>query len=194
MTTNSVSELVSNFQVALEQSAKNAPWGACIMFLDSIATPEQFEQLVPTLELTKGSEHLVECYREYFGKWPNPNLSDEFRKKFPLLSAKLDNPQKIRVFFRGADSRRVQPEIMAEVLEELIHRHEVLGERKIVYKRYRGDEKCAALRFVYHTEFPCWTLERITLPGVQTSGTSTNEGLRIDWRTKAEREAAGERW
>jgi len=171
---------------------EDAPWGAVITFLDSINSIEELDELVPILNAAK-KEDLVSWYRGWLATWKNPRLPDGFAEKCPLLSARLDTPQKNRILLRGADFRDVTPLVMGEVLEDIIRRHEVGKEKKVVYPRYRGGERCDALRIVYHTQTQAWTLTRIALPGYMSAGTDA-EGLYIDWRTKEERKAAGERY
>jgi hypothetical protein len=172
---------------------EGAPWGASIEFLDSINSVEELEEFVPIL---KGSRYadLIEFYRENLTRWDNPQLEDWFKKDFPLLSARLDTPQKIRIFLRGADFRNVSAAIMGSVFEDIIRKHEVDGQKKVVYERYRGTNWCNALRIVYHTQIQAWTLTRLVLPGRTSSGVSSQQGLYIDWRTEKERKAAGEHW
>lgn len=171
---------------------KDAPWGAVVTFLDTINSIEELDELVPILNAAK-EEGLVSWYREWLATWKNPRLPDGFAEKCPLLFARLDTPQKIRILLRGADFRDVTPLVMGEVLEDIIRRHEVGKEKKVVYPRYRGGERCDALRIVYHTQIQAWTLTRIALPEC-TSVRAGTEGLCIDWRTKEERKAAGERY
>ncbi|MFA5996633.1 MAG: hypothetical protein WC790_02845 [Candidatus Paceibacterota bacterium] len=170
---------------------EDAPWGAVITFLDSINSIEELDELVPILNAAK-KEDLVSWYRGWLATWKNPRLPDGFAEKCPLLSARLDTPQKIRILLRGADFRDVTPLVMGEVLEDIIRRHEVKGEKKVVYVRYRGDQRCDALRIVYHTQVQAWTLTRLALPEYQSIGAGTG-GLFIDWRTEEQRKAAGER-
>jgi len=181
-----------NLRDALKKDEQDAPWGALVMFLDTINSIEEFEELVPLLE-GAGKGAWIPFWREILARWPDPTLPDAFQEKCPLLFTRLDTPQKIRIFLRGADFRRVQPLVMGEVLEDIIHRHEVKREKRVVYPRYYGDERCDALRIVYHTQAQAWTLTRIALLGYKSAGAGTG-GLYIDWRTWEERKAAGERY
>lgn len=173
---------------ALKQGAL---WGSLARFLDTINLIEELEQLAPILHGSNKAD-LAEYYKENLLRWPDPQLPAGFSEKYPLFSARLDTPGKIRILLRGAYYRDVPPEIMGDVFEEIIHRHEVEGERKIVYCNYRGTTRDRALRIVYHTQLPYWTLTELALNGMPNVGISTKEGLFLDWRTKEERLAAGE--
>lgn len=182
------SQRVQELQAAF---VEEAPWGASVMFLDSINTITEFESLLPHLMKSLEAD-VIEYYRENLTRWQEPQLPPGFQEKCPRLAARLDTPQKVRILLRGAYFRGVTPLLMGEVLEDIIYRHEVRGEKKVVYSRYRGDQKCDALRIVYHSEIPGWTLTNLALPGRTIVGCSSTEGLYIDWRTKEERKAAGE--
>ena len=160
-------------------------------FLDTLNSLEDFEELAPiVLNWGDWRAEFVPYYRENLRKWGDPKLPDGFQARYPLLARRLDTPQKIRIFLRAADFRQVTPELMGEVMEEILHRHEVLGEQCITYSHYRGDKRCDALRIVYHTQQPAGALHDLVLPGT-TCGISSVCGLFIDWRTEAERKAAG---
>ncbi len=171
---------------------KGAPEIALITFLDSINSIGEFENLVPLLE-EASEQGLVEFYRESLTRWENPQLPASFEEKCPLLFARLDTPQKIRILLRGADFRNVPPLLMGEVLENIIHRHEVDREQKVVYRRYYGDQWCDALRIVYHTQLQAWTLTRLALPGCRSAGVGT-DGLYIDWRIDIEKKVADKKF
>ncbi len=182
----------------LKNSLKaGAPWGATIEFLDSINSAEELEEIIPFLSGIEYSD-MIGFYRKNLTRWKNPQLPAGFKEKCPLLTARLDTPQKVRILLRGADFRGVDPLLMGEVLEDIVRRHEMQGEKKVVYARHRGgyrdheNERYAALRTVYHTQLQAWTLTKLALPGHTTIEVSSSEGLIIDWRTKEERKAAGE--
>ncbi len=175
---------------------KNAPWGSYIDFLDTINTVEELNQLAPIL-IADEKLDLVEYYRDNLIRWSDPQLPDDFDFLCPRLTARLDTPQKIRILLRGAYFRDVDPLLMGEVFEEIIRRHEVDGEQKVVYKNYRGSDdeydgdRYKALRIVYHTQMQARTLTKLALPGSIICGHGT-DGLYVDWRSEAERKAAGE--
>jgi len=181
---------IQELRDAMEREKKNAPWGALTRFLDQIDSVEEFEKIIPILKDSNEDQN-VDFYLENLNRWKDPRLPEGFQKKFPLLASRLDTPQKIRIFLRGADFRDVDPMIMGDVFEDIIRKHEVNGEKVVRYRRYRGDKWCDALRIVYHTELQAWTLEEIAL-GRAASGVSSNDGLFIDFRTKEEREAEGD--
>lgn len=180
-----------DLKVELEAAiAKDAPRRAIVHFLDSITSLEELEEL----KQAGGEEHfgdLIGHYEESLKRWSNPQLPEGFEKRYPLVAERLDTPEKIRIFLRGADFRRVGPMTMGDVFEDILRRHQN-GEQRVVYHRYRGDEWCDALRIVYHTQLQAWTLTGLLLPEVKSRGFSSNEGLFIDWRTQEEREAVGE--
>ncbi|MFA6552061.1 MAG: hypothetical protein WCT19_01000 [Candidatus Paceibacterota bacterium] len=188
---------------------KGAPWGASIRFLDSINSVEELDELAPLLKEAsrKDSEpigdDLILFYRKDLTRWMDPKLEDWFKRNFPLVAAKLDTPQKIRVFLRAAAARQeygypnVSVSTLASVFEDIIRKHEVDGQKVVRYDQCRGSSWRDALRIVYHTELQFWTVTNMMLPERHSSGTSFGDvgnGLFIDWRTKEEKEAAGERW
>lgn len=171
---------------------KDASGGSMITFLDTVNSVEELEGLSPILA-GAGKAEIVGYYRDCLTKWSDPRLPTGFEVSCPLLAKRLDTPQKIRIFLRGADFRHVEPMLMGKVLEDILRRHEVGGEQLVSYKRYRGDKHGDALRIVYHTQLQAWTLTDLVLPGAR-KGASTDIGLFIDWRTKEERNAAGDYW
>ncbi|MDD3531431.1 MAG: hypothetical protein PHV99_02485 [Candidatus Pacebacteria bacterium] len=182
-----------NLKAALEAvTAKDAPWGACVRFLDSIASLEELEQL-KSFGGGKCFIDLVGYYEENLRRWNNPQLPEDFEERYPLVAKRLDTSEKIRIFLRGAAFRAVDPMTMGDVFEDILRRHKN-GENRIVYRRYLGDQWCDALRIVYHTQLQAWTLTELLLPEAKSMGISSNEGLFIDWRTKEERKAVGGRW
>lgn len=177
---------VEQLQAALAQDAK---WGEGVLLLDLVNTVEEFEALAPTVEGSRLAD-LVDFYRSNLRRWADPQLSDELREKCPLLAERLDEPWKIRVFLRCADFRKVTPLIMGVVLEEMLHRHYVLGEKHLVYPYPRAyGQRFDALRFVYHTQLEAWTMKRLVLPDVRSCGISSETGLHVDWRSKEEKDA-----
>jgi hypothetical protein len=183
---------------AIEAALSDKSWGADIRFLDTINSKEELvevrEHFIADHRNTLRSD-TFDFYEEWLGRWPNPELTSEFRGEFPNVSAILDTPQKVRVFLRGADFRKVKPPVMASVFEDIFRRRKNPGcEKRVVYARYRGTQWFDALRIVYHTQLQAWTLTDLMLPGCQSKGIHSDEGLVLDWRTRSEREAAGERW
>lgn len=166
------------FYAALRE---DAPFGALVDFLDTVNSLEELDGLTPVLE-REGKRDLAEAYREWLTKWPDPQLPEGFRKNCPLLAARLDTPQKIRILLRGAKFRSVTPLLMGEVFEEIIRRHEVDGEQRVIYAHYRDGRWGDALRIVYHTQLEARALTRLALPGTYAAGTSTDEGLYIEWK------------
>ena len=181
---------VLRMQELKDAMKEDAPWGSLTRFLDQINSAEEFEKITPILKEAKQDEN-IEYYLENLNRWKDPQLPEGFQKKFPLLASRLDTPWKVRIFLRGADFRDVDPMIMGDVFEDIIRKHEVNGEKVVTYRRYRGDKWCDALRIVYHSQLQAWTLTNLALPG-HTSAGIHGDSLVIDWRTKEEREAAGD--
>ena len=178
---------------------KGAAWGASIKFLDTVNSVDELEELTPLLKDASRQdsepvdEDLLSFYRKCLTRWPDPKLEDWFKKDFPLVSARLDTPQKVRIFLRGAEFRRVSVSTMASVFEDIIKKHEVYGQKVVRYQPYRGNSWCNALRIVYHSEFQARTLTKLMLPGHKSCGCGGNpDCLFIDWRSEEERKAAGE--
>ena len=186
----STRDLNAEFEAA---TAENASWGALPNLLDSISSLDEFAEL-KRLGGDEDFEGVIEYYEENLRKWSDPKLPEGFEKHYPLVAERLDTPEKVRVFLRGADFRDVDPMTMGGVFEDILRRHHQNGEKKVVYSTYRGDKRCDALRIVYHTELEAWTLTELLLPEAKTKGVSSDEGLFIDWRTKEERKTAGERY
>ena len=187
-----------NFNAA-EAALADKTSGAWVNFLDSMNSTDELYALREYLQANhpERDNDLIGSYEKWLACWPNPKLTDEFRQKFPLVSAKLDTPQKIRVFLRGVEFRsyypRVDENMMGRVFEDIIYRHEILGEKKVVYTHYRGSTFGDALRIVYHTQLQAWTLTDLMLPDCKTKGFGS-KGLSLDWRSEEERKAAGERY
>lgn len=175
---------------------------ALVRFLDSINSLGDLVELkslaeLPELKKLHAAKYLergdlFNYYEQNLKKWSDPKLSEHFKEQYPMVTERLDTPEKIRVFLRGADFfHDVTPEKMGEAFEDILRRHYLGGEQKVAYLDIRdGDVK----HIVYYTQLPAWTLVDILLPGVKSRSISSDEGLSIDWRTKAEREAAGERY
>jgi len=187
---------IAEFEAAFKEGAE---WGADVKFLDTINSVDELEELLPLLKDASGQnskllyDGLFSLYRGWLTRWADPKLEDWFKKEFPLVAARLDTPQKIRIFLRGAAFRRVTVSTMASVFEDIIKKHEVEGWRVVRYQRYRGNSWCDALRIVYHTQIQAWTLTELMLPGYTACGCGGNpDCLFIDWRSEEERKAAGE--
>ena len=192
MNQNEAGERVLELQKILK---RDRPWSALIEFLDSVGSLGELEALDPVL-IAAGKKDLSQHCREGLTKWENPQLSESFREECPLLAARLDTPQKIRIFLRGANSLQVDPLFMGKVLEDILTRHEVRGEKKVAYPNGGDDPQrkalAKALTIVYLTHQPAaWSLVHLALPGVVSAGV-TSEGLYVDWRTREEMKAVGE--
>lgn len=175
---------------------KGAAWGSSTEFLDSINSVDELDELTPLLtdnnreDFNPIDEDVIEYYRKNLTRWLDLKLEDWFKSEFPLVSARLDTPQKVRIFLRGVEFRGVNMSTMASVFEDIIKKHEIEGQQVVRYERYRGNSWCDALRIVYHTQLPAWTLTKLMLPG-HTSCGGGHGGLFIDWRSREEREMAG---
>lgn len=179
----------------LEQLSSESQWGGLITFMDTIDSLAELKALEPHFRRRADPSdlHLIDYYRDKLTRWQNPVMEEEFRARFPLVASRLIEPWQIRVFLRAVHSRKVNQETMAEVFEELIYRHEVLGEQYLWYPNFRDGEFGRALRIVYHTELPYWTLKRLMfyLDPPQCSGcfySSEATGMYVDWRPKHERD------
>ncbi len=182
-------DLKAEFEAA---TAANAPDVAPVNFLDSISSLDELTELRKLGAEEHFGRNLLEYYEYNLKRWGNPTLPEEFAERYPLVTERLDTPEKIRVFLRGADFRDVDPILMGAVFEDILRRHHQKGEQRVVFPTYRGSKLCDALRIVYHTQLQAWTLTSLLLPEAKSMGISSDEGLFIDWRTEAERKAAGE--
>ena len=149
-----------------EEALKDTTWGATIMFLDTLNSVEELDEIKPAMLASEYAES-EPFYRDCLTRWVNPELSDEFKKRFPLLTARLDAPQKVRIFMRAARFRGVSVDFMGKVFEEVVRKREEEKLEKITYPIdvARGTEKGDALRIVYHTQIQAWTFNRLVLPG-----------------------------
>lgn len=165
-----------------------------VFFLDTLSCVDELSELKRLGAEERFGKDIIEYYEENLKKWGDPQLPGGFEERYPLVTERLDTPEKVRIFLRGADFRRVDPMTMGDVFEDILRRHHQNGEQKVLYRRYRGDKWCDALRIVYHTQLPAGALTKLLLPKARRLGVSSDEGLFIDWRTEKERKAAGERW
>ena len=176
-------------QALLDTLPKERVRGSLIQFLDTVDSLEELAALTPTFR-----EHaedrdlgLLDYYERNLGKWPYLKLDENFIHQFPFVAARLDVPWKIRVFLRAVEARKVPRDVMALMFDELLHRHEVNGEKFIHYPRFRGDDFCTALRILYHTQLQYWTVCELILGkkpewGVQvTYSNEPKAGLHIWW-------------
>ena len=171
----------ANVREALRKESAEEPgsWGLLIRTLDEINFLTELDSLRSILT-EAGKEELFAFYQKRLQTWPNPELSGNFKEKFPLLSAKLDSPQKIRVLFRAAAYRGVHHELMAEVMETLLKKMD-RGERRIVYETYECSKWYKALRIVVClSEFQAWTL-CVMLFGSYKTSISFEKGLVIEF-------------
>jgi len=154
-----------------------------ILFLDSIDSLEELEILAPTLN-ESGDSAFVDFYRQNLKKWPNPELAPGFKSLCPLLSAKLDTPQKVRVLLRAASFMGISPLIMGEVLENIIRRHEIQGENKVFYQCSSGDQYERAAQIATYTQMQAWTIIQLAFPESTDRGfSSRGGGCYIGWTT-----------
>ncbi|MFA6405388.1 MAG: hypothetical protein WCW46_01385, partial [Candidatus Paceibacterota bacterium] len=185
---------------AIEAVLADKTFGAWVNFLDTINSVEELKELREYIEANHPDkdEAFLDIYEEWLTSWPNPELTADFCKNFPLVSGRLDTPQKIRIFLRAVKFRSDYPgvnkEVMASVFEEIIRRHEVLGEKRVSFLKYRGYAFGDALRIVYHTQLQAWTLTELMLPGCKCKGVDSPNKLYLDWRTEGERKTDGERF
>lgn len=167
---------------------EGAPWRAHIAFLDNLNEDWEIYEIEPVLRECKPlweAEELITWYRDNLKRWPAPKLEDWFKRDFPLLSTKLDTPQKVRIFLRGADFVGVSAAAMGAALEEVIRRHEVQGERFVHYPNTWG-KRYDAIKIVNHSQIQAWALTRLAFPD-SPSVSSGSIGLLIDWRSEEER-------
>ena len=176
-------------QALLDELQKERVWGSLVRFLDTIDSIEELEALTPTFRehAEKRDLEFLSYYERNLGKWPHPQLDGNFTHQFPFVAARLNEPWKIRIFLRAVEAREVPLNVMALMFDELLHRHEVNGEKFIHYPRFRGDDFCTALRILYHTQIPYWTVCELILGkmpewGVQvTYSNEPKNGLHIWW-------------
>lgn len=176
-----------------EQAARTAiEQKSVTKFLDSLNSLAELTEVAHILISHGKTEALAYC-RENLQRWPEPQLPAGFADKYPLVTAKLDTPPKIRVFLRAAFVRKIEVLLLGEVFEEIIRRHEVEGEQYITYKQASNgsDNRSHAIRMIYHTEWPYHQLSYLLLPDHRRAGNSTKVGVYIDWRSDDEIQESG---
>lgn len=115
-------------------------------------------------------------------------ISADFRSHFPLVSSKLDSPEKVKAFFDFVKFCVDSPDNVARIAEEVIRKHETEGLDVVSIDWSRdeqGHKKMAAdtrEMLVYFTQGPPTELRKILFPGLRSSGSSTKRGLHFDWR------------
>jgi hypothetical protein len=180
--------LLEEFEAALAQDAQNAPWGAMVLFLDTITSLTEWEVLKGVVPEGSLKPPYLRHYEKTLTRWPDPKLPEGFAERFPIVTARLDTPEKVRVFLRGADFQRVGPMVMGAVFEDIIRRHDIQEEPMVIYRERRdGDPWQTALQVVWYSQIQPWALTRLLLPGHTLSGYSTEIGTFIDWRSEKER-------
>lgn len=112
-------------------------------------------------------------------------MPEDFQDKCPLMSARLDAPQKIRILLRGADFCKVRPIVLGELFEEILYRHEVKGEKIISFEDDLFSERGDAIKILYHTQLQARSVIHLIFPNVHR-GHSTELDTYIDFRTKEE--------
>jgi hypothetical protein len=112
-------------------------------------------------------------------------LTSEFRSRFPLLFARLDTPEKVRIFLDAVDFWSTTVENLGSVFQILLHKHEVGREQVTTYAQYAGGEWFRGLRIVLHKGLQAQAVVQLLLPGCLI--TKDHKGLHFDWRTDAER-------
>ncbi len=166
-----------------------------VEFLDSINDAEELEAvrsfiIKNNLKIERGDAGLFDYYQENLEKWPNPEqeLPKSFEQLFPLVTQKLDSPQKKRIFLRCAAWTEASPEDLAKMAEEILKEHEIRGLNVVSFNddghgKYGRFSKEMDLICVlaYFTQLPPHSLRKILFPDLKNSGTGTKEGVYFSW-------------
>jgi len=190
----------------LEAAAgKYERWNSWANLLDSVNTLDELEVIEDYVRKyhPEKNNHLLDYYREILNKWPDPQLSYDFKYIFSLTAQRLDTPQKIRIFLRGAEFCGADPEFLAWVVEPIIFSHEVNGNKVINVKlnpfprdlwvHRPKNKRCFILSILSRcTQLQAWTLLYLLFPGIQLRLLDGHDNVIFDWRTKEEREAAND--
>lgn len=178
LTPERINEYISSIGV-------EAKWGAEIEFLDTVNSVEELEQIKEYIESNNIDYdiELFDWYKENLEKWKDPEkkVPTSFRELFPLISEKLDTPQKTRIFLRFADFCDVSIFNVADITEKILHQHKVEGNDYVIFPPSASpwDPKIPEILACY-TQLEAWTLKKLLFPGYKRSGSADN--LYIDWR------------
>lgn len=173
-------------QELIKSLEKGAEWGAFIKFLDSINSVQELEQVQKYLDekqITGLDWRTLALYRDNLEKWKDPEkeLPTNFRSEFPLISAKLNTPQKIRIFLRGAKFCGGSLDKLARVAEHIIRQHEKAGKEYVSVSHAPNREFEIAEVLAYFTQLQAWTLRDLLFPDLKRSG-SYGQNVGFDWR------------
>lgn len=188
----------AEFEASLKEGAT---WEKVIAFLDTIGSVDELRDLTPLVkDATRHwckpiDDHFLFKYQRWLTLWPDPKLHGWFKRDFPLVAARLDTPQKVRIFFRGAEFCEVSVTAMASVFEDILKKHEVDGQQVIYYERNSRGTWSRVWIILWYTQFEAYTLKELMLPDYTLCSNSKSGRfyeMVIDWRSKEERIAAGE--
>lgn len=133
-----------------------------------------------------------DTYRHWLKKWERPEeaLPKGLREYHPLLSRKLDTPEKVRMLLRFAefcDHRLDNISLIAWILEDIIRDHEVCGAKILEFRKPDFYTQCDRLEryriteiFTYYTQIQASALRRLMFPDLQSSGVHGTT-LWLDW-------------
>lgn len=122
-----------------------------------------------------------DTYQGWLARWEHPEeaLPEHFREHFPLVSQKLDTPEKVRILLRFAAfcGYKTDVYLVGKILSEIIQDHEVYGRNIIHFHQpdfYTGADRMPKYqitqKLAYYSQLQPDTLRRVMLPGLRSSG------------------------
>ena len=189
-------ERIKEFLAMLD---KNAKFGAHVDFLDSVNSLEELEQIRKYVEENGINKEfskpfdltLFDFYRENLEKYrePEKEFPESFKRSFPRVIKRLNTPQKMRIFLRGAEFCRVSPFSLARCIEQILEEREVYDSDYLKAKCGYGPTVPDIL--AYYTQLQAHTLRSLMLPGLKSSGLHGSDVF-FDFREEGESDDRGE--
>lgn len=182
-------ERIAEFLCTLKEDAR---FGAKIDFLDSINSVEELEQISNYVEENDVKDRgrafdltLFDFYRKNLEKFSDPEkeIDERFKRAFPLTASRLNTPQKMRIFLRGAEFCRVSPYSLADYTDMIMSEREKKGHDLITYRC--GLQGSVLTILAFYTQLQACALRRLMFPGLKCSGFNS-DGVFFDFRKESE--------
>lgn len=200
------SERIEEIKTAFEKKV----WGSSVCFLDSINDIDELEAITEYLRANKPHElNLLQSYDKWLRKWPNAKeiVMEQLKNDFPLLTSKVVDDESARVLLRAAEFAGSDLTFFAKVVENDILRPHLTDGKNILrwpylhndshhWADYPHNRRCFVISTIaYYTQLQMWRFGIVFIDGNgrRASGGGGTNGVYIDWCSKEERIAAGER-
>lgn len=188
--------------IAHDKKSPTHPYWAISDFFDTISSVEELESVRHYCDshglLSNFSSEFPYC-KKWLEAWERPEeaLPKDFRKSFPLVSAKLDTPEKIRILLRFKEYINASFHNIGHILNAILTKHEVHGKDEVRYITIRDSssswwihlpEEEQICRHVMLPEYGRWrdaiSLRRLMFP--DSMGGDIGEGyISIYWNKKS---------